>query len=181
MGCYAGFSFRLSASKPLTSQPPCTGAGLPTSHIMEQFLGLFCPWLVPIISPSNVGVTTDPGLAPEFPSGSVSSLHAPVPITRNTPGINGHTGVTVTVVLATQCGVSSWLWSDGIRAGRWWLQGPAVQHPQRSIFPSLSISRWDGMGCNGTGQDGPLLPACPHPNVPHTSCPSHSSLLLAVK
>lgn len=91
--------------------------------------------------------------------------------------------VTVTVVLTTQCGVSSWLWSDG-GAGRWWLQGPAVQHPQRSIFIFSLRVGWDVLGQDRMGlsslpsQGGP---ACPHPNVPHSSCPSHSSLLLAVK
>lgn len=110
-----------------------------------------------------LGVTSDPGLAPELPRGTVSSLHAPVPITGNTPGISGHAGVTVTVVLVTQCGVSSWLWSDGVRAGGWWLQGP-----QRSIFPSPSISRWDGMQWDRTGWTSPPClssPQCP-PHLP---------------
>lgn len=170
-----------SASKPLTSQLPCRGAGLPTSHVMEQFLGLFCPWLVPVIS--NLGVTSEPGLAPELPSGTVSSPHALIPITRSTPGISGHTGVAVTAVLATQFGVSSWLWSGGIRAGRCSAAPTEV---------NLHFQPPDGMGCNETGQDRmdfsslPHLPsqggpACPHSNVPHISRPSHSSLLLAAE
>lgn len=163
------------ASKPLTSQLPCRGAGLPTSHVMEQFLGLFCPWLVPVIS--NLGVTSDPGLAPELLSGMVSSLHAPVPITRSTPGIDGHSGVAVTAVLATQCGVSSWLWSGGIRAGRGWLQNPAVQHPQRSISTFNLQMGWDAMGQDKTGQNGLLLPATsPLPGrtcLSSLQCPPH--------
>lgn len=90
--------------------------------------------------------------------------------------IGGHTVLTVTVLLATQCGVSSQLWSAGIRAGR----GGCSAAPRGQSSLHLNLQRMAWMDSRGWTSSPPRedlsSPQCP----PH-SCPSHSSLLLAVK